>query len=155
MSHGHVLGLIWSGDVELRADENKSPLAMLLDSILSVPTVSLVVKSEMMAPKAYPDSEELVPDCQLGDILFEELGIEVPVNSVVLFEPWAMANADSMSTGELGRQLGKVLSSIAGHQKAAIARSRPRLVASRPATGKTLGGHLSEAEMPEQRGAPA
>lgn len=114
MTKHELLQSIWSGQVACRVGGEESPLAVLLGSILSVPTVSLELTSGTTDAMAWPDSEELLPGCQLGDVLLEEMGIDIPVNSVILFEPPTAPDAERMSACELGQRLGAILSSIAG-----------------------------------------
>ncbi len=113
-----LLNYIWSGGVKCRSRGEETPLAVLLECILSVPTVSLVMTTGMKEPMAFSDSEELLPGCQLGDVLLEEVGIDIPVNSVILFEPHCEGAGEQVSASELGRQLGVILSSIAGRPSA-------------------------------------
>lgn len=113
MVRNELLTRIWSGDVDVRSGANRSPLAILLDGILTVPTVSLVVSTGIDRPTAFADSVELMPGLQLGDVLAEELGFDIPINSVILLEPEQAAKADAFSATDLGRDLGLVLSSVA------------------------------------------
>lgn len=108
-----LLDRIWSGDICVCAHEEKSPLAALLGNLLNVPTVTLVVASGLSKPIAFADCVELAPGLLLGDVLSEELQVDVPVNSVILLEPAEYVAAHSFSTKELGQNLGKVLSSFA------------------------------------------
>lgn len=75
--------------------------------------MSFVVYSGLKDAKVYPQSEEVFPGCQLGEVLFEELGIDVPLDSMVLFEPAVTADVERTSTHELGRHLGRLFAS--GH----------------------------------------
>lgn len=114
MVHNSLLTSIWSGKIEVRYGEDMSPLATLLSSILTVPTVSLVVESDIKRPVAFADSVELMPGLPLGDVLTEELGFDVPVNCVILIEPASVVDSTEFSAAELGRDLGRVLTSVAG-----------------------------------------
>jgi hypothetical protein len=75
--------------------------------------VSLVVSSGLDRPAAFADSVELLPGLQLGDVLAEELGFDIPINCVILLEPEEAANAAAFSATDLGRDLGRVLTSVA------------------------------------------
>lgn len=108
-----LLNCIWSGEIRVCEQEERSPLAALLNSLLNVPTVTLVAASGLTQPIAFADCVELAPGLLLGDVLSEELQVEVPVNSVILLEPAEYAAALSFSTKELGQNLGNVLSSFA------------------------------------------
>lgn len=114
MVEDQILKNIWSGTAYLRGAEERSPLAALLDSILSVPTISMVVASGVSKPLAYADSFELLPGCVLGDIISEEFGVDLPLNCIILVEPQDLADAQTTSTRELGQNLGLALSSIVG-----------------------------------------
>ena len=113
MVRNELLTRIWSGEVGVRSGVDRSPLAILLDGILTVPTVSLVVSSGIDRPMAFADSTELLPGLQLGDVLAEELGFDIPINSVILLEPEHAVKTDALSATDLGRDLGRVLTSVA------------------------------------------
>lgn len=112
MARGDLLNSIWRGEVIVREKGNETALALLLDSVLNVPTVGLIVTSGLASPMAYSDSDNFLPGCPLGDILSEELGFDIPLNSVILFEPLMTAEAKQVSPRELGQQLGSIVSSI-------------------------------------------
>lgn len=141
MVRNDLLTSIWSGDVCVRTGADRSPLAILLDGILTVPTVSLVVSCGIDRPTAFADSVELLPGLQLGDVLAEELGFDIPINCVILLEPEAATKADAFSATDLGRDLGRVLTSVAsgslkqhGQQFPAMFDERPEaMVAARAA----------------------
>ena len=118
-----LLALIWSGAIEVRSDTPRSPLASLLGGVLAVPTVCFQANIGLDEPIAFADGAELVPGVQLGDVLAEELDVEVPVNSVILIEPASSALANDVSVVQLGRDLGSVLEAVSktakrdtGHQ---------------------------------------
>lgn len=113
MTGEELISCIWSGDIELRDGDDRSPLATLLDGILTVPTVSVVVASGLRRPVAFADSFEVMPGVSLGDALELELEFEVPLNSVILLEPRTFAAADEVCITDMGRDLGRVLTSIA------------------------------------------
>ncbi len=108
-----LLTSIWSGHIQVCVGEDRSPLAVLLDGVLSVPTVSLTLSDGLERPTAFADSTELLPGVQLGDVLAEELGFDIPVNSIILIEPAHLAGAATFSEADLGRDLGHVLTSVA------------------------------------------
>ncbi len=132
MVRNELLTRIWSGDVDVRSGANRSPLAILLDGILTVPTVSLVVSSGMDRPTAFADSVELLPGLQLGDVLAEELGFDIPINSVILLEPEQVTQADTFSATDLGRDLGRVLTSVASGSLTLKGQDMPVMFDERP-----------------------
>lgn len=108
-----LLEQIWGNAIEVRAPAEMSPLARLLGSLLTVPLVTLVAHAEGGRPFAMMESDELLPGAPLGDILAEELGLDVPQDAVVLIEPVGFADASSYSGRALGEELGRILGDIA------------------------------------------
>ncbi len=108
-----VLEQIWSGAIEARSAENMSPLARLLGALLTVPMVTLVAHAEVARPFAMMETDELLPGTPLGDILAEELELDVPHDALVLIEPVGFADALSFSGRALGEELGRILNEIA------------------------------------------
>jgi hypothetical protein len=86
------------------------------------------------------ESAELLPGASLGDVLAEELGIDIPHDAVVLIEPVASAEAEEISGHALGQQLGHILVELAstGHsplirpEAFAVTGAEPARVGSRP-----------------------
>jgi len=108
-----LLEQIWGEAVEERAADAMSPLARLLGALLTVPMVTLVAHAEGDRPYAMMEGHELLPGASLGDILAEELGLDVPQDAVVLIEPVGFADASSYSGSALGEELGRILGDIA------------------------------------------
>lgn len=108
-----LLKQIWGGLIEVRGPDDASPLARVLDVLLAVDTVSLVSKGGSTRPIAMMENVELMAGATLGDILVEELGIEVAKDAVILIEPQDMADADAFCGAELGQALSSVLVDVA------------------------------------------
>lgn len=113
MQNNRLLEQIWGNAIELRDPDQMSPLARLLEALLTVPTVALVSYAAAERPLALMESAELLPGASLGDILAEEIGIDVPRDAVVLIEPAAFADAESFSGNALGQELGRILMELA------------------------------------------
>ncbi len=122
MRNSALLEQIWSEMIEARQPEDMSPLARLLGALLSVPMITLVSRGAGDRPFALMEGDELLPGASLGDILAEELGMDVPRDAVVLIEPVAFADAQSFSGHALGEELGRVLTDIAACASAPAAR---------------------------------
>lgn len=137
MTEHNLLELIWSEAIELRQPDQRSPLARLLTELVTVPAITLVAHGGADRPFAMMEGTELLPGASLGDILTEELGIDVPRDAVVLIEPSAFADAEVFSGSELGQQLGDVLTDIASSVTGRMIRAEP-LRDSR-AAAETLG----------------
>lgn len=108
-----LLEQIWSDAIEVRAPDEMSPLARLLEALLTVPTVALVCHGGGTRPYAMMEGVDLLPGASLGDVLAEELGAYVPRDAVVLVEPVGFADAESVSGHELGQELGRILMELA------------------------------------------
>jgi len=128
-----VLEQIWGGAIEARSAENMSPLARLLGALLTVPMVTLVAHAEVTRPFAMMESDELLPGAPLGDVLAEEMGLDVPRDALVLIEPVGFADAMSFSGRALGEELGRILNEIATGDRGPIG---PR------GTRHTAGGEM-------------
>ncbi len=77
---------IWDGTISILPDGAKGPLAEALTRIVSVPTVSLASRGPLGGVRLLPESTELLAGVSLGDVLVEELGIEVPYGAIVVIE---------------------------------------------------------------------
>ena len=108
-----LLQHIWSEKVEVRDPESKSPLAAILEAILSTNVIVLNVDNATQSPFALMENVELLPDVSLGDVLFEELNIDVPANAIVLVEPKQVTDEELYSSQQLGDVLGRVLIDVA------------------------------------------
>lgn len=75
-------------------DLETSRTAGLIRQILPIRLVCLVSSRPDAKPQLLPESVELMPGITLGDVLVEELGIEVPYGALVLVE-----TQRSLSTG--------------------------------------------------------
>lgn len=113
MQKDRLLEQIWEGAITVRSPDGMSPLARLLGALLTVPLVTLVGEDGGARPLALMETDELLPGASLGDVLAEELGLDVPRDAVVLIEPVAFADARSFSGRALGEELGRILADIA------------------------------------------
>ncbi|MGE4326594.1 MAG: hypothetical protein AB7E21_10860 [Pseudodonghicola sp.] len=140
MREERLLEQIWGDAIEYRAPADMSPLAKLLSALLTVPTVALVSHAGVARAHALMESAELLPGASLGDVLVEELGIDIPHDAVVLIEPVASAEAEEVSGNALGQDLGHILIELAstGHsplirpEAFAVAGAETGRAASRP-----------------------
>ncbi|MFC2970514.1 hypothetical protein [Acidimangrovimonas pyrenivorans] len=76
------------------SDPEASRTAGVIRQILPIRLVCLVSSRPEAEPQLLPESTELMPGITLGDVLVEELGIEVPYGALVLVE-----TARSLGTG--------------------------------------------------------
>lgn len=110
----NLLSQIWDGSIELRNNDELSPLARALSSLLTVPTVSLTTQSLTTEPEAIVEWTELMPGASLGDILYEELGFNVPRGAIILVEPRETTGSVHYQEENLSSTLGSILVSLAG-----------------------------------------
>lgn len=92
---------IWDGTITVLPDGQKGPVAEALMRIVSVPTVSLASRMSLGGVRLLPESTELLPGASLGDVLVEELGIEVPYGAIVVLEDESAAPAGEVDDGRL------------------------------------------------------
>lgn len=112
-----VMEVIWSESFQMQEEARLSPLASLVSSIMSVPTVCIsCAGTEDGVPLALYADQEVMAGASLADILFEEHGVEISDDTVVLFEPRGPSNATPVPGMDLGGVLGEVLVTLAGPQ---------------------------------------
>ena len=112
MDYDGLLAQIWGGAIELDAGAEPSGLVALLSSMMSVPLVVLSTDTELDRPYAFMEMTEVMDGVILGDVLAEELELEVPYGAMILVEPKGFFEK-SMSGGALGQILGLVLMDVA------------------------------------------
>lgn len=110
-----ILEQIWSGTLRPQTKEAMSPVARSLSSLLAVPTVSFVVTSNYAdeEPYAWIAGAEVYPGASLSEILFEEYGLEVSDDTVVLVETRDTVSKDWISKDSLAETISDLLASIA------------------------------------------
>ena len=107
---------IWSETLNLREKTNLTALASILDSLLAAPMICFTTKAG--GPTARPivsyAGDEVLPGTSLADVLFEEFGIEISDDTIVLIDPTDISDANGLSSQELGQELGQVLVELSG-----------------------------------------
>lgn len=93
--------------------------------MVSVPLVVLQSDADMDRPFAFMETSEVMEGVILGDVLAEELEIEVPYGAMILVEPKGFFDNKTLSGSALGQILGLILMDIA-HPDAPMASSVPR-----------------------------
>lgn len=113
MDNDALLSQIWGGAIELDASQEASPLAALLTTMISVPLVVVQSSQQMDRPFAFVESVEVMDGVVLGDVLAEELGLEIPYGAMVLVEPRGYFQERALSGSKMGELLGLVLLDVA------------------------------------------
>lgn len=112
---GHeLLSRIWSNQILPRQQGEVSPIAQVLEALLQQRTIGLIVAGELSDVIAMAESDEIMPQVTLGDVLAEEMGIYLDKGTLVVFEPSHLSYAVEFSGHELGQILGRVLLDLAG-----------------------------------------
>ncbi|WP_146194463.1 MULTISPECIES: hypothetical protein [unclassified Thioclava] len=135
MKSNNLLAQIWEGSVKQVSAGAGSQGSLVAAALLPAQTVVLRSTHKEASLLVLPESEELLPGISLGDVLVEELGIEVPYGSLVVIEP---ANAAEVKHGFGDRAINLRLPAMA---------SRPRSEFSvhedaRDCSATAMGGYL-------------
>ncbi len=110
MRSEHLLGSIWKGDVVADDGEGVQEFLAAFQSIIPVQTLPLVLSGGLDRPTVLTDDVELMPALPLGDILAEELDIDVPYGSLVVILPArTQAQARAHAAKDLGFAVAETL----------------------------------------------
>ena len=101
--------------MEICEAPDQSPVARMLSSLLSVPTLCFTSKLDQdgMTACAYIAGDEVLPGASLADVLFEEFEIEVSDDTVIYIESAAMNQAKDFSAETMGQAIGDLLVKLA------------------------------------------
>ncbi|WP_143595150.1 hypothetical protein [Thioclava sp. DLFJ4-1] len=91
MKNNDLLAQIWEGSVTQTSSGAGSQGSLVAAALLPAHSVLLRSTRTDASLLVLPEAEELLPGISLGDILAEELGIEVPYGSLVVIEPTQVA----------------------------------------------------------------
>jgi len=109
VDNNKVIGQIWGGELSEDQEAKGAPLAGLLGSLMDVPVVTLSSEAKMQRPIAMMEETEVLPGATLGDVLAEELSIEVPFGALVLIQPKDFSKSQDLSGQKLGEILGHII----------------------------------------------
>jgi hypothetical protein len=112
----NIIEHIWGDTLELREGGGRPPLAVILSSLLAAPMICFTTKEGCFAPHAFVSyaADEVLPGTSLADVLFEEFGLEISDETIVIVEPFVIHNAPRISSKDLGEALGNILVDLAG-----------------------------------------
>jgi len=79
-----LLENIWKGDIKAAQSRKLLQIKHLLGLILPLRIVCLSTSSAMTCSRIVSEETELLPNLPLGDVLVEELSINVPLGSMVV-----------------------------------------------------------------------
>ncbi|WP_102223643.1 hypothetical protein [Acidimangrovimonas sediminis] len=107
-----LLEQIWNGSVSAWPTGEKGDIARGIAALLPVQTVCVDNAAPHGVPRVLPEATELLPGLTLGDVLAEELGIEVPFGALVVFETVVNAAVIGSSEHDIGCTSDEVLRHI-------------------------------------------
>lgn len=113
MDNEALLSQIWGGAISLTPDAKPSGLSAMLTAMISAPLVVLESKAPLDRPYAAMETVELMEGVSFGDVLAEELELEVPYGAMILIEPEGFFEMQSISGAKLGELLGLALLDVA------------------------------------------
>lgn len=105
MRQERFLELIWQGDIDVAQGAGANRLHRGLSALLPLRIVTLAAAAGVDRRRIMPDSTEMMQDLPLGDVLAEELGINVPAGSLVVVSDAALMSRQVMDD-ELSYDLG-------------------------------------------------
>ena len=86
MRNRTLLERIWDGSISVLSEPGTSATARLIKDLVPIKIVCLISSRPQVGPHLLPELTELLPGVTLGDVLVEELGIEVSYGALVLIE---------------------------------------------------------------------
>lgn len=125
MDYDALLAQIWGGAIGHDPAVDPSGLAALLTSMISVPLVVLHSDADIDRPYAFMETSEVMDGVILGDVLAEELELEVPYGAMILVEPRGFFDGQALSGNTFGELLGLALLDVA-HPEAPTASNARR-----------------------------
>jgi hypothetical protein len=84
MGHDRLLELIWQGDIRPATGHRTTRLERALGALLPLRIVSLGASTGVDRRRVLTDDAEVMPDLPLGDVLAEELDLDVPQGALIV-----------------------------------------------------------------------
>jgi hypothetical protein len=105
MGHHGVLEDIWMGRIRAARGAEATALSRQLRALVPVHHVVLTAEASVDRVAVVPDDSEMMPALPLGDVLVEELGVDVPYGALIVLR-------DAGSPGPVSYDAGMVLGEI-------------------------------------------
>jgi len=112
MGNGKLLELIWQGAIRPAEGSDAARMARLLGALLPLKTICLTSSVGFDQSRVLTDEVELEPALPLGDVLSEELGLDVPYGTLVVVcakTPQGTPRSEEELSHQLGSVVGEVL----------------------------------------------
>lgn len=98
---------LWQGALRLGNGPVTARKARLLEALVPVPTICLQSGSDQFQPAVLSDGLEVLPELPLGDVIAEELGLDVPYGTLIVIgheerhKAWSDGEGLSYHIGQL------------------------------------------------------
>lgn len=112
MRYGDLLELIWQGGLRPAEGPGAARMTRLLRALLPVRTICLTAAAGIDRTRVLTEDSELMPALPLGDVLAEELGLEVPYGVLVVIDDEGQLPSgadDAEMSYHLGHVVGEAL----------------------------------------------
>ncbi len=105
MPQERFIELIWQGDIAAASGAGASRFQRALGALLPLRIVSLAATAGVERRQIMAEATSLMPELSLGDVLAEELGIDVPFGALVLVSEATLLRREVLDD-ELSYDLG-------------------------------------------------
>lgn len=115
MQNTMLLESIWQGDIYASKCQRSREISRLLGKILPLDIIHFTAKSGITRSCIVSEHIELLPEIHLGDVLAEELDVDVPYGAMVVVykeRDWIETASQSNVSHELGLLIGDLLISL-------------------------------------------
>jgi hypothetical protein len=106
-----VLSVLWSGGACAVGDSEAGAFTQLLRALSPVRAMLVATEGGALEERVLLDDMEIMPSLSIGDIMAEELNLQVPYGTVIAFVP-SEAMQDCTPPSVRGESLGKILGQI-------------------------------------------
>jgi hypothetical protein len=111
MGNRGLLELVWQSVISPSEGPRAQHIERLLAELLPVRVIGLTACCELGETRVLTDETELEPALALGDVLAEELSLDVPYGTLVVIES-ARGRGDGEDSGALSERLGEILGEV-------------------------------------------
>ncbi len=118
-----LLESIWDGSITALPAGADCRIAREITRLVRVPVLSLGASRPMGDLRVWPEALELMPGVTLGDVLAEELGLDVPYGALVVVEATEGAAAGRMDLREIEALIDRAMQHFVVSPEAGAARS--------------------------------
>ena len=109
MKSEQLLRRIWQGDLTLADDREAAWIKTGFNQMIGARTVC-VRMAGLVAPRLYAEGTELEPGLSLGDVLAEEIGLDMPYDTFVLVLPDVTQTGSPVTLSrDLGASVGEAI----------------------------------------------